>query len=110
MMLLWVMLRIKFGYLNELDILVSIFKISFSALIMGIVVQAMKYVIAPLVDMEKFWGILTQGLVAGLVGLAAFVLVCLFLRCDEMIVFIRAIKKKLFKTTELPETGIRESG
>ena len=95
--LLWVALRIKIGDLDEASILNSLFKMSIAAFAMAPIVQLTKGFIAPMVDMERFWGIFLQGFIAGIIGLGIYFLVGLLLRSPEMIAFKEALVKKLFK-------------
>lgn len=106
--LLWVSLRIKIGDLDEINILYSLVKMSAAAVIMAPVVQLLKNFIGPLVDMNRFWGIFTQGFVAGLAGLVVYFLACLLLRSPEMVAFKESLVKKLFKA-KLPTGSADES-
>jgi len=93
--LLWLVLRIEIGRLDELRILISTIKFTAAAIACGVAVQGMKLVIWPYVDMTKFWGVLTQGLVAGLSGVLIYIIVCLLLRSEELFSFWSSIKRRL---------------
>jgi len=93
--LLWIVLRIKIGWLDELRILISTIKFSAAALACGIAVQGMKLAIWPFIDMEKFWGVLTQGFVAGLSGILVYFVICYILRSEELFNFLSSIKRHL---------------
>ncbi len=95
--LLWLTLRDKLGTLHESKMVESVLKISGAGLVMMIVVQSLKSPIASLVDMTKFWGILTQGFVAGTAGILVFAYICYILKVEEMIKFKEAFEKKLLK-------------
>lgn len=95
--LLWLGLRQKLGTLYEGKIIRFLGKISIGALLMSFVVQTLKTPLAAVVDMERFWGIFTQGLGAGLGGLLVFWIVCYVLGLEEMREFQATIKKRLFK-------------
>lgn len=95
--LLWIFLRIKFGPLDEKNIMGSVLKISVAALLMAFVVQTMKFVIEPHVDMQTFLGVFVQGLGAGSAGLAIFAATALALGSREMNALRDAIKYKLFR-------------
>lgn len=106
MALLWMLLRVKLGSLNEGMVVKTLAKISVAAAGMGIVIQALKYVIAEVVDMQTFWGIFAQGLISGIVGLIVYGLICYLVRVEEMHIFIESFRKKLFKIkTPDPEIG-----
>lgn len=95
--LLWIILRIKFGSLDEKNILKSTFKISAAASLMAFAAQTMKFILEPYVDMQTFLGVLGQGLGAGSVGLVAFALVAMALGVHEMNVIRDVVKYKLFR-------------
>jgi putative peptidoglycan lipid II flippase len=95
--LLWIFLRIKFGPLDEGNITKSVSKISLAALLMAFVIQAMKFVIEPHVDMQTFLGVFTQGFGAGSAGLLVFAAVALMLGSREMSALRDAIKHKIFR-------------
>jgi len=93
--LLWLTLRFYVGNMDEIRILVSVIKFSAAALACGITVQGMKIVIWPFIDMTKFWGVLTQGLVAGIAGIIIYAIICSFLHSEEFIAVWTPIKCKL---------------
>ncbi|MDD5043180.1 MAG: murein biosynthesis integral membrane protein MurJ [Patescibacteria group bacterium] len=106
--LLWVALRIKVGNLDEINILYSLVKISAAALAMAVVVQSAKFVVAPFVNMDKFWGIFSQGFIAGAGGLIIYLGICLVVKSPEMISFKDSLVRKLFKS-KLPPSSADES-
>ena len=108
--LFWIFLRFRLGGLDEENVLRAVYKMSIAALLMGLAIQGLKYVIAPIVNMETFLGIFTQGAAAGLGGLAVYALAGLALRSHEMQVFIETIKKRLVRRANLPRdvSGIGE--
>ncbi|HTW96535.1 MAG TPA: hypothetical protein VMD74_02665, partial [Candidatus Methylomirabilis sp.] len=57
----------------------------------------MKGIVWPFVDMTKFLGVLVQGTVAGLLGLAAYVLLCWLLKSEELGSFIASAKSRLLR-------------
>ncbi len=83
-------------------------KISFASLVMGIVIQSVKTWLGLLVDMQRFWGVFLQGLVAGLVGLVVFVVIGYLLKSEELLNFISALKRKLFKKVEVEKEGFQD--
>lgn len=107
--LLWLALRLEIGNMDEVKILVSTIKFSAAALAGGITVQGMKVLIWPFIDMTKFWGVLTQGLVAGLSGIFIYAVVCSLLRSEEFINLWTPIKcrlcRPLWKKVETGDQG-----
>ncbi|MFA6427009.1 MAG: murein biosynthesis integral membrane protein MurJ [Candidatus Magasanikbacteria bacterium] len=95
--LLWIFLRHKTHGLNEKSIVISIIKMSVAVLGMGFVIQLLKKPMSLVVDMEKFWGILTQGLVCGTVGLITYLVLCRLLKLEEVFSFQQSLKRKWLK-------------
>ncbi|MCD4761684.1 murein biosynthesis integral membrane protein MurJ [bacterium] len=93
--LLWIVLRIELGNMDEMRILGSAIKFSAAALACGVTVQGMKLVVWPYVDMTKFLGVLTQGVVAGIAGILVYLAFCSLLKSDEFFEFWQAIKRRL---------------
>jgi len=94
--LLWLILKVEIGELDEWNVLYSTLKISAASIGAGLAVQAMKLIIgsSALVDMHRFWGVLTQAAVAGIFGLGIFILMCWVMRSEELMNFIRSIRSK----------------
>ncbi|MDO9399629.1 MAG: murein biosynthesis integral membrane protein MurJ, partial [bacterium] len=95
LIMLWLALHWKIGSLDESKILFSTIKFSSAAIVCGVVVQGMKLVIWPYIDMTKFWGVFTQGLVAGLMGLFIYLTVCSFLKSEELSDFWTSAKRRI---------------
>jgi len=103
MALLWVILRIKLKNLNEKEILSSLYKISIASICMGLTIQLLKNLLAPLINMQTFVGIFIQGAISGLVGLIVYILVALLLKSPEMQTLFQTIKNRLVKKQALPQ-------
>ena len=104
--LLWLALRLEIGEMDEIKILTATIKFSAAAVAAGITVQGLKFFISPYVDMTKLWGVLTQGLLAGLFGCFIYIAVCSFLGSEELFSFWRAIKRHLpFAKVETGDQG-----
>jgi len=84
-LLLILVLRYEVGKLDEFRIVISTLKFCLAAMSGGIVAQALKIIVEPFVTLTKFWGILAQGVVAGVGGLIVYFLVCSILRSQEWI-------------------------
>lgn len=101
--LMWLLLRRKLHTLHEAQLLISIYKLSVAGLVMAVIVQFVKGPIAGVVDMTKFWGILTQGFVAGILGLAAYLGTCYLLKLEEFELFKNSLKRRWLKLTRVEE-------
>ncbi len=93
--LLWLILHLEIGEMDEFRILISTVKFSVAAIAGGITVQGMKLLIWPFIDMTKFWGVLSQGLFAGLAGILVYIVFCIMLKSEEIYSFWSAIKRRL---------------
>lgn len=93
--LLWMRLYFDVGELDQKRIIRSVLKFSVAGLIAGFFAQISKTIIWPFIDMTKFWGVFTQGMVAGIIGLSLYFLLCYLMKSEEMLEFIQVIKKRL---------------
>jgi len=93
--MLWTVLRLEIGELDELRILISSVKFVVASVICGVVVQSIKLAIWPFIDMTKFWGVLAQGFTAGIFGIVAYLVICFILQSEELFDFIASIKRRL---------------
>lgn len=104
--LLWIMLHVEIGHLDEGRILVSAAKFSVSAIACGLAVQGMKLLIWPYIDMTRFWGVFTQGFLSGMAGILVFIAFCSLLKSEELFDFWESIKKRLpWKKVETGDQG-----
>ncbi|PLX28770.1 murein biosynthesis integral membrane protein MurJ [Candidatus Parcubacteria bacterium] len=102
MALLWILLHFKLGYLHEKKIIITLLKISIAAFFMALSIQLLKYPIAQIVDMQKFWGILIQGALSGTIGLLVYGFICNQLKLREMRLFQESLKKRWLKLRNVP--------
>lgn len=102
--LLWVALRFRLGSLDEAGVLRSISIMSLAGLSMAIVLQVSKTALGSLVDMTSFWGILTQGAVAGSLGLLVYFGMMLWFGNNEA----RALWAQLRRRLALAPTAVRQ--
>lgn len=96
--ILWLLLRYKIGSLQELSILTMLYKISIAVSVMAVVVQSLKKPLSLMVDMTRFWGIFTQGVVVATVGFIVYGLVCRLLNVEEMSDLWKVVKRKISST------------
>ncbi|MBT3538709.1 murein biosynthesis integral membrane protein MurJ [Candidatus Parcubacteria bacterium] len=97
MALLWIFLHLKLGTLHETKVIMTLLKISIAAFFMALSIQLLKYPIAQIVDMQKFWGILIQGGLSGTIGLLVYGFICNQLKLKEMRLFHESLKKRWLK-------------
>lgn len=101
--LLWVLLRHRLGSLDEGRIVPALFKISIAAIGLGLTIQLSKNLIAPLVNMQTFFGVATQGAGAIFAGGLIYIAIGLGLKSHEMKIFVETFKKKLVRKNNLPD-------
>lgn len=94
MLSLLMILRLKFGDLDDRKIMHSIFRIVLAALAMGLVIQGMKYSIAPLVNMRTFIGIFIQTAASISAGAVLYGLIALLAHFPEVEI-IRSYWRKI---------------
>jgi putative peptidoglycan lipid II flippase len=94
MLALLVILRIKFGDLDDNAIIRSLWRIVLAAVAMGVVIQGMKYFIAPVVDMRTVFGLAVQTLGSVLAGGGVYLFIAYFGRFPEIDI-IRSYLHKL---------------
>lgn len=93
-MILWMWLYFEIGDLDQRRIIRSVIKFSVAGLVAGFFIQAGKSIVWPFIDMTTFLGVLTQGLVAGILGLGVYFLLCYIMKSEEMLELIEVIKRK----------------
>ncbi len=103
---LWILLKFELGDMDEIRVLISVGKFSLASLATGMVVQGVKLLVWHFVDMSKLWGVLTQGLIAGLAGIITYVIFGYLLGSEELFSFWRSLKKRLsFRKVEIGDQG-----
>ncbi|MCR4311745.1 MAG: murein biosynthesis integral membrane protein MurJ, partial [Candidatus Uhrbacteria bacterium] len=100
---LWVFLRIKVGSLDEKRIMLTVGKLSIAAAVAAAVTQWVKYEMVNYVALDTFMNVFMQGAVAGLAGIAAYVLVALLLRSDDMYDVVHGMRRKFLKAAKPEE-------
>lgn len=102
--ILFVALRLKTGDLDDQKLIRMIFKIIPAGVGMALSIQLIKYPLAQIVDMDRFWGILLHGFVSGIVGILIYTTLCYILRVEELTHILQSLKKRWLKIDNLPPT------
>lgn len=100
MVLLVITLRKRHGDLDDRHILFSTAKIIFASLMMGVVIQGLKYFIQePLINMDTFVGVLTQTMIALIGGGVVYLIIAVQFQFEEAKAIWAKLKlvKKLVK-------------
>ncbi|MBU2235520.1 murein biosynthesis integral membrane protein MurJ [Patescibacteria group bacterium] len=93
MILLLAALRARLGDLDDHRIITSTLKIILLSLLMGLVVQGLKYVIGPLVDMKTFFGVFIQTAGSIFGGGLIYISLAVKLNFDEVDIIKRFFQK-----------------
>lgn len=97
--------RIKENAPGALERKHALGKTLFHTLSAGILAAAVAYgmllILSDGVDQGQFWGILTQGVIAGLVGLIMYAIVLRALRNEDIMLFYHTLKSKFWKQKPL---------
>lgn len=93
--LLWLALRRKGNILDNWAIGLGALKITIAAAVAWPIIFEVKKLIAPLVNMNTFWGIAGQLVGAAIAGLLVYLVVCLLLRCPEAKQLWQIINRRL---------------
>lgn len=101
MILLLVFLRKNLPNIDGKNILNSTTRIIAASLIAGAVAQFAKYVVGTSGELDTFVAVLTQLVIAGGAGLAAFCLASYYLNVKEFFQFTDSITRKIFRAKKL---------
>ena len=110
LVILSIYLRNTLTKINGDKIFSSFYRIIIAVIPMALLIQYIKDPLAKIFNQDYFWGILGQGLVAGLSGLAIYLILCYLLRVPELIQIKeshtnRFLRPKQVQTQESIETN-----
>jgi putative peptidoglycan lipid II flippase len=105
-LLLWLALHFTVGITNIKQTVWAVTKFVLSALMAGCAAQLTKVLIWPWIDMTRFFGVLSQLLVSGVVGLAVYLGFSYLLGSEELDGFLAMIGRRLpFNKVKLDDQG-----
>lgn len=92
---------------DDKRVILSAFKIAVAAIAAGLVLQLLKYPVAAVVDMQRFWGVAVQLAVSAGGGVVTYLALCWLLRCEELRAIRRYLPRRLLppSSTETPRFG-----
>lgn len=93
------------GSLRDDYLLMNTLKIVVASGFAAIVAYSCLYIVAPMVNMQTYWGILIQGSVSGIIGVLAYLVAGWSLKIDESNHIWGMLKSMILKTTK-PFVGI----
>lgn len=102
----WLMIALhrRVGQLDELRITIAALKIMGLTILMAVTVQGVKtfLVNSGIVDLQYFIGVLTQGIICGIVGVVSFFIFAALFKLDEAGIIIRGLQR--FRNTIMNRT------
>lgn len=104
--MLWISLYSKVGNLNSGPIIIVFGKLLIATGIMGIFAQGMKMGLGIYLNIDTVIGIFSQTVIASGVGGLVFLLMSVYLKVPEVLVFKKAINRRLFKRIDIPQDSI----
>ena len=110
LVILSVYLRNTLKKIDVEKIFSSFYRIIIAAIPMGLLIQYIKEPLAVIFNQDYFWGIFGQGVVAGLSGLAIYLILCYLLKVPELLqikesLTNRFLRPKQVQTQESIETN-----
>lgn len=95
--LLTLHLRQKTGIIDGDRIIYSLYRISIATVIMSLIIQMAKNPLSKLFNLDYFWGVFGQGVVASVLGLLIYLIICWILKVPEFIQLRESFKKRWLK-------------
>lgn len=92
--LLIVLLQRKVRIFDTSEVAEALLRMTLAAAVMAAATYATLHLVAPLVDMERVWGILTQGLAGGLVGIGVYLGMSRLLGLPESREFFKGLRRR----------------
>lgn len=106
LVLLWIFLRRKVKFVDAKEIIWSAAKIVFAAFLASLGAYGMLYVLAPMVNMQTGLGVFLQGFLAGISGMAIYILFGILLRLPEAISFWNNLRHRLPFSRVAPQEDV----
>jgi putative peptidoglycan lipid II flippase len=104
--IIWILLRIELGSMDEFKIFKSLAKFIIAGIIGAIGIQGMKLLIWPFINLTRFSGVFIQGALAAIFGLIIYLAVCALLQSEEIFSFWDSIKRRLnWNKVSTPDQG-----
>lgn len=102
--LLWALLRLRLGSLDEARILRSVAVFSIAGVAAGSAMQVVKYQFVRLWELTTFWGVFAQAVVAGAVGIVVYAGIAALFGSPELAVVWGSMRRKLLRAAKPTET------
>ncbi len=99
LILLLMELHHKIGSFRDEYLMVNTLKIVIGSLCGGIAAYVTLYIVAPLVNMQTYWGVLIQGASSAIIGFAVYLAVAWLLKVDDADHLLKLLKSAVVKST-----------
>jgi putative peptidoglycan lipid II flippase len=106
---LFAMFRKDFPESNNFPVLKSTLQTVIASLCLAVTTYGALGFIGFYIDQDRFWGILSQGLLAGIVGIIVFIIVMTLFKNQDMYEFLATFKKKFWKADVVIEQNSIEN-
>lgn len=93
MFILYTILHNKISNLDNSKIISSLLKICLLSFVAGSITYGSLQIIAPLVNMQTFWGVFLQGFGAAALGLLSYLILSIVFKLDEIEIISKFLKK-----------------
>ncbi|MEK7680948.1 MAG: murein biosynthesis integral membrane protein MurJ [Patescibacteria group bacterium] len=80
----------------------SFIRITAAAIPMILIIQYLKYPLSKLFNLDYFWGVLGQGLLASLAGLVIYTSICYLLKVPELVQLKESLTRRWLQPKNLP--------
>jgi putative peptidoglycan lipid II flippase len=100
LILLMMELHHKIGSLRDDYLMINTLKIVISSVAAGTVSYITLYLVAPMVNMQTYWGILIQGASSAIIGICAFLFFSWLLKVDESDHVVKLLKSAVVKSAK----------
>ncbi len=100
LLLLMMQLHHKIGSLRDDYLMLNTMKIVIASLCGAIIAYLSLYIVAPMVNMQTYWGILIQGSTSAIIGVAVYLLASFLIKVDESDHTVKLLKSAVTKSTK----------
>ena len=88
-------LHLQLDGFDDRKVILSLAKITLATLLAAVVVQLLKYPIAQVVDMQRFWGVFIQLVGTFTAGISIYLILCWIFKCEEIVALKRYLPRRL---------------
>lgn len=89
---------------DDRAVLSSLWRVALAAIVAGVVVQLLKYPLAAVVDMTRFWGVFIQLVGAGSGGVVTYITTCWLFKSKELVAVKKYLPRHWQSISPPPET------